>query len=305
MLFSIVIPTYNRASFLSIAIQSVIAQQYIHWELIVVDDGSTDQTKAVVEGFADARIRYIYQTNAERSIARNNGIALAKGAYICFLDSDDYYLPTHLSELYQAIAMASSKKAFFTTRMYLETEGGERKKTSVDISFTHPARSIFWTTKLNPNTVCIHKDLFLEHRFPEQFNIWEDTHLWVRLASLFPFYQLNAYTVVQKEHAQRGVTTDLQAIHLPKINTYIACIQHLFTQYASIISSELSEKDKIRYIDAKYDMFIYQCRLGRQPKKAISLLWLKLKNNPSIKTLIQVKIMLLKLLYERITYRSL
>src|SRR5438128_1726139 len=98
--FSVIIPTYNRAAFLPKTIQSVTAQAFTDWEIIIVDDGSTDDTKDVVEGIAESRLRYIFQQNAERSAARNNGIRQAKGKYICFLDSDDQYLQTHLQSIY-------------------------------------------------------------------------------------------------------------------------------------------------------------------------------------------------------------
>lgn len=69
MTFSIIIPTYNRAAFLPKAIESVLAQTYTDWELIIVDDGSTDNTKEVISQYSDGRIIYIYQQNAERSAA--------------------------------------------------------------------------------------------------------------------------------------------------------------------------------------------------------------------------------------------
>ena len=79
--FSIIIPTYNRAHLISKAIESVIAQTFENWELIIVDDGSTDETKDLILSYQNkvARIRYIYQQNAERSAARNNGIDKSKG----------------------------------------------------------------------------------------------------------------------------------------------------------------------------------------------------------------------------------
>jgi len=97
--FSIIVPTYNRAHLISKAIESVIAQSFVNWELIIVDDGSTDKTMDLIASYQekDTRIRYIYQENAERSAARNNGIDHAKGEYICFLDSDDYYLKKNLN----------------------------------------------------------------------------------------------------------------------------------------------------------------------------------------------------------------
>jgi glycosyltransferase involved in cell wall biosynthesis len=93
--FSIIIPSYNRAALIIETLNSVCSQTFQNWECIVVDDGSTDTTRDVIEALSiqDDRIRYIYQDNAERSNARNNGIRNAKGEWICFLDSDDAFDP--------------------------------------------------------------------------------------------------------------------------------------------------------------------------------------------------------------------
>jgi len=93
---SIIIPTYNRARFVTKAIDSVLAQTYTDYELIVVDDGSTDGTKEALQPYMN-RIRYIYQENSGVSAARNRGIIEAKGKWIAFLDSDDEWLPDNLS----------------------------------------------------------------------------------------------------------------------------------------------------------------------------------------------------------------
>jgi glycosyltransferase involved in cell wall biosynthesis len=87
------------------AVDSVLEQTFQDFELLVIDDGSTDNTKELMLDAAqkDQRIRYIYQDNAERSAARNHGIELAKGNYICFLDSDDVYLDNHLSSFLETI----------------------------------------------------------------------------------------------------------------------------------------------------------------------------------------------------------
>jgi glycosyltransferase involved in cell wall biosynthesis len=81
----------NSEVYISEAIQSVIRQTYPHWELIVVDDGSTDKTREIVDGYMreDARIRYIYQNNSGPASARNRGIQAANGKYVAFLDSDE------------------------------------------------------------------------------------------------------------------------------------------------------------------------------------------------------------------------
>lgn len=92
---SVIIPTYNRAGCIGDAIESVLAQTYIDYEIIVVDDGSTDETRKVLERYGD-RIRYFYQENAGVSAARNLGVRQARADLIAFLDSDDRWTPVKL-----------------------------------------------------------------------------------------------------------------------------------------------------------------------------------------------------------------
>ncbi len=89
MKISIVMPTFNRASTISRAINSIINQDYSNFELLIVDDGSTDNTKEIVDSFDDKRIKYIFQKNSGACKARNTGINKSSGEYIAFLDSDD------------------------------------------------------------------------------------------------------------------------------------------------------------------------------------------------------------------------
>jgi glycosyltransferase involved in cell wall biosynthesis len=97
--FSIVLCTYNRAPLLPRALRSVLAQTEHDWELIVVDDGSTDETPSVVQNYAaaDGRIRYTRHDNVGLARSRNVGLGLARGLFVTFLDSDDEYLPGHLA----------------------------------------------------------------------------------------------------------------------------------------------------------------------------------------------------------------
>ncbi len=98
---SIILPTFNREKLLPRAIDSVIKQTYLHWELIIVDDGSTDKTFALVKSYIKktSKIKYIKkQINQGVSLARNIGISKAHGYFIAFIDSDDEYMPNHLEE---------------------------------------------------------------------------------------------------------------------------------------------------------------------------------------------------------------
>jgi len=95
---TVIIPTYNRAGVIGRAIQSVLAQSFHDWELLVVDDGSADDTESVIASFGDARIQFIrHRWNRGQSAARNTGIARARGDWISFLDSDDEWEPDKLS----------------------------------------------------------------------------------------------------------------------------------------------------------------------------------------------------------------
>lgn len=93
---SVVIPTYNRAKYVTETIDSVLSQSYTDYEIIVVDDGSTDNTREALAPYMD-RIRYIHQQNSGVSAARNRGIKAARGKWIAFLDSDDIWLPEKLA----------------------------------------------------------------------------------------------------------------------------------------------------------------------------------------------------------------
>jgi len=105
---SVIIPTYNRRAFLEEAVQSVRAQTYRDFEIIIVDDGSTDDTAAFVEANRQ-HLKYVYQENAGPSAARNTGIARASGRYVTFLDSDDLWHPRKLEV--QTAFMQSNPKA--------------------------------------------------------------------------------------------------------------------------------------------------------------------------------------------------
>ncbi len=107
-MISVIIPTYNRASCIARAANSVLSQTYKDIELIIVDDGSTDETKEIIASIVDPRIKYIFQENKGACSARNTGIEAAKGEYVAFQDSDDYWYPTKLEE---QLAVAEKENA--------------------------------------------------------------------------------------------------------------------------------------------------------------------------------------------------
>jgi GalNAc5-diNAcBac-PP-undecaprenol beta-1,3-glucosyltransferase len=122
--FSIVVPTYNRAHLIVPTIQSILAQEFPDFEILIIDDGSTDDTEDVVEiAFGHhLKINYIRKKNEERSIARNTGFELSRGQYVVFFDSDDLLLPHYLTVLYEAIEQHPQCN-FFATKYQIDTGG--------------------------------------------------------------------------------------------------------------------------------------------------------------------------------------
>lgn len=115
-MITIIIPLYNAARFIEETLHSVQAQTYTDWECIIVDDGSTDGGASVVQRIAreDARIHYVYQTNAGPSAARNHGLRLAKGDYIQFLDADDWFPPQRFERMLSAYMQTSEKVILYS-----------------------------------------------------------------------------------------------------------------------------------------------------------------------------------------------
>ena len=115
---SVVIPTYNRKAFIQEALNSVLDQSYLDYEVIVVDDGSTDNTGEMIQNTYGMRVHYYWQHNQGESVARNKGIELANGEYIAFLDSDVDFLSGKLSICWckrlSAISEGSAESIFFT-----------------------------------------------------------------------------------------------------------------------------------------------------------------------------------------------
>jgi glycosyltransferase involved in cell wall biosynthesis len=188
---SVIIPTYNRGIFLSEAIQSVLAQTYKDYEIIVVDDGSTDDTKEQVRAFGD-QIRYIYQENQGPSAARNMGIQNAKGKYIAFCDSDDRFLPTKLEKQMEFIR--NNPECYMLYSWYYNVnEKGEITKLRKPLTCENQEHLQYclFTRKftIRTSTVLVHKSCFEKAGlFNEKFWYSQDWDMWLRLAAYYHGY---------------------------------------------------------------------------------------------------------------------
>lgn len=225
--FSVIIPTFNRASLISKAIQSVIDQTYTNWELIIIDDGSNDNTNQVVEKFNDSRIKYNYQHNQERSVARNNGIKFSSGRYICFLDSDDYYVQNRLQMLYDELFVRHFPIEFFYTPVLIQKNGTLQKPAVRESIGSLIGLDKIIMSTIHSQQVCAAKTIFDEFKFDPRFHISEDVELWLRIATKFKITFLKEhYTVVVVEHLDRSINTKEYSSFSEQLRTF----RHIFSK---------------------------------------------------------------------------
>ena len=188
--FSIIIPTYNREDKLDIPIKSILNQQFKNWELLVIDDGSTDQTNALIQNYSSHNIHYFYQQHQGRSTARNLGISKARGIYICFQDSDDEYLPNHLQTLYEAILKNDTYKVFRTGMLIYENGKLSKKSNIIGIK----GRNAYPFE--NFQTATFHKSLLNEKSFSKAYFINEDLHFFLKIGEKEPIHVINIWTAI-------------------------------------------------------------------------------------------------------------
>jgi len=194
--FSIIIPLYNRRSRIDSAVHSVLSQAFTDWELIIVDDASTDGSWEHIQSYTDQRIRVLRnEVNSERCVTRNKGIATAKGEYICFLDSDDYHLSNHLEALHSFISSQLRKKAFFFTNAWDEDEQGNRTERHCPNLIKYDPFIYFLRYTVNPQRWAVHRLVMQRQLFDPAINICEDMDTSLRIVAYgVPVYQLTERT---------------------------------------------------------------------------------------------------------------
>lgn len=194
--FSVIIPLYNRRHRIDRAVHSVLEQTFTAWELIIVDDGSTDGSWEHIQTYTDPRIRVLRNAvNSERCITRNNGIAVAKGEFICFLDSDDHHLPHHLEALHRFIAGQEQREAFFFSNAWDEDEQGHRSERHCPDLKTCDPFTYFLRYTVNPQRWAVHRSVMQQHLFDPAINICEDMDTSLRMVSAgVPVHQLKERT---------------------------------------------------------------------------------------------------------------
>jgi glycosyltransferase involved in cell wall biosynthesis len=197
-LVSVIIPTYNRGWVLSEAIDSVLAQDFQDYELIVVDDGSTDDTREILDTYG-RDIIVLHQTNKGVSAARNQGIAQAGGQLLAFLDSDDIWLPRKLSQQVDFFKLHPDAVINQTEEIWI------RNNVRVNPKDRHhkPSGMIFERSLglclVSPSAVMIKKTLFDDVGvFDENLPACEDYDLWLRIGCHFPIHLIDTPLIIKR-----------------------------------------------------------------------------------------------------------
>jgi glycosyltransferase involved in cell wall biosynthesis len=185
--FSVVIPLYNKAGHIVNTIKSVLAQNFRDFEIIVVDDGSTDGGADLVKSFNETKIRLFIQKNCGVSVARNRGVAESSAEFIAFLDADDEWYPWHLEEMESLIQKFPQYGLFSVAHDIIRNEKKYRPSTGVEEGFCGVISNIFKTfgsglSLINSSTACVNRKVFNQSGgFPVGITKGEDVYLWLKI----------------------------------------------------------------------------------------------------------------------------
>ena len=295
-LISVIIPTYNRARYVTRAIDSALAQTYKNYEIIVVNDGSTDNTREVLEPYF-TKINYVYQDNQGVSSARNTGIQHATGEWIAFLDSDDEWLPEKLSVQMHEIVQSDNNVCLHTTN-HLVIHDQNNKTNNFDITGFSKATEIVniverplkyqikYGLARTPCAVIKHEALFDAGLFDPELSLYEDQDLMCRLAlqGAWGVSKLELVRVYRREE-------DILSLSKQRINKPLKSIESLVYLYEKLSkNSQLTPEEKQLVIKTLYS---YIGTLGmelikmKEKSKAYFILRQALSQNISLKLLLK------------------
>jgi glycosyltransferase involved in cell wall biosynthesis len=189
---SIIIPSFNRADFLARAIRSVKHQSFHDWELLVIDDGSTDRSSDVVQGLLEERIRYLRVAHGGVSRARNIGISLARYPWLSFLDSDDEWSPTKLQRQIEALEEAPDYRIAYTNETWIRRGQRVNQKKRHHKYGGWIYHRCLPLCIISPSSVMLHRRLLEEvGLFDETLPVCEDYDLWLRVSARNPVFFLD------------------------------------------------------------------------------------------------------------------
>ncbi|MDM1454777.1 glycosyltransferase family 2 protein [Myroides odoratimimus] len=250
-MISVVIPLYNKEVYIKNTIENVLNQSYQDFEIIVVNDGSSDNGPNIVKEFNDSRVKLIDKINGGVSSARNLGISKAKYDYIAFLDADDKWLPNHLDEISKLIFKYKDKADVFVTNFGREYSNGDiidnRKKDElckgiVDNYFEVVMKKAI----IHTSCVCIAKKVFdIVEGFDTRLTRGEDMDLWFRVTRMFKVAYSPVVTELYLQEAENSCSFELPDPEF--IYAYYIDFNVINDKYDYKIHKSILRKRQLRY----------------------------------------------------------
>ncbi len=291
--FSVVIPVYNKEGFIGDTLRSVLAQTVSDFEIVVVNDGSTDGSKQIIEQFNDARVRYIEQPNQGVSAARNKGIAEAKGHYVALLDADDYWQPTYLEEHERLIGLFPEERVFAVNSEYRKGTKTIAKHYSIPMGKS-PVVVDFFEASYRSSIVCssttvLHTSVFSEiGNYDTAIDSGEDTDFFIRLGLKYPIVfspQTLAEIVVAPGSLSQQSSQHVRTTHFRKFETLEAAHPRL-KKYLDLNRYSLCLQAILEGDDATYHNLLGKIDTDQLSKRQRFLLK---QNKPTLHLLLKTK----------------
>lgn len=270
--FSVIIPLYNKELYIKNTINCVLTQTITDLELIVVDDGSTDNSQTVVKDIKDSRIKLIQQSNAGVSAARNHGIREAVGEYICFLDADDFWTKDFL-EIAESLFVKfpeagmvcpSYQVAYRDKIVHPVWKSVDTEKDGYVVDFYEMATASFWIC--NSSCAVVRREVVwkMDHWFPEKETVCEDFDFWIRLGTLYKVAHSNKVCATY----QRTTETNARKTHIHKI-VYSSSYMKTLDSFLSNDSLTKEQRNWVKEIkDRRMVPFIFSLLLAGEKQRA-------------------------------------
>lgn len=254
-LVSIILPTHNRDSTLADSINSVLGQTFGDFELIVVDDGSTDQTSVIVNSFRDTRIRYVpLSENKGAAYSRNMGLAESRGELVAFQDSDDIWLPLKLEKQLAAWKEAGEDAVVYSDMLRIDARGASHYFAAPDVRtgvLVDPATNDYQVFRIGIVTVLGRKRLFESvGGFDESLPRYIDLDILARLVLRYRFHHIKEPLVIYR--TSRGISSNpynsyvARDILLRKFSTYSAHDKRFLSRQHYLMGVDLISCGEIR-----------------------------------------------------------
>ena len=211
---SVIIPAYNAMTYLPKTVESVLKQTFTDFEVIIVNDGSSDGIEQWVDTITDNRVKLVSQKNQGAAAARNTGIADAKGAYIAFIDSDDLWEPTKLKKQVYCLDNNPDVGLVYAWTSSIDKNGNNRGKI-----FANNSEGYVWEKLIEENIVMsgsaamVRRDCFEKFGvFDDNLRFAEDREMWIRIASNYSFAVIKEVLVYYRHHANNKSRNYIQSI---------------------------------------------------------------------------------------------